>query len=296
MDLDPSGKSAEPLAQEMSQHASSRCSYYSDMDQYLVTLEELQEVLPTDSFPIADSSNVKEELNAATNYLVNDLPWEHIVAAGNAINTVMAYIFWDDQCSDAIESLKLELYVYGVEPEEANQILADIWQAFKRQAPNPALIKGSRKATMFNGEAECVTVPLQLFRSKAEVLSSFYLDQLATGFDGTTVIMSPRGALALETGSNLFTADLVHNLIYAVDCDYADTEEAEPTLCMRLTRPHADAIEKVHGHKQAKIFDELSSIEQFLGCHVTNSVWALPPDIRHQTNILHKHRRPSIKL
>ncbi|KAF9018765.1 hypothetical protein BDP27DRAFT_1355325 [Rhodocollybia butyracea] len=55
-----------------------------------------------------------------------------------------------------------------------------------------------------------VQIVLKLVKSPREVLLNFDLDVCATGWDGTEVWMLPRFVRALETGTNVFTMDLIN--------------------------------------------------------------------------------------
>ena len=58
----------------------------------------------------------------------------------------------------------------------------------------------------------CLTRRLQIVfklpKTAADVLLNFDLDQCAMGFNGTTVLMLPRCARALEAGYTIFCSDL----------------------------------------------------------------------------------------
>ncbi|KAJ3752869.1 hypothetical protein EV360DRAFT_88328 [Lentinula raphanica] len=119
-----------------------------------------------------------------------------------------------EQPSEWISS-DIDLYIYGLDVEAANQKIKHIIEVYQENlgsADAPFLVvRNSQTLTLYSEwPKRRVQIVLKLAKSPREVLLNFDLDICAVGWDGKQVWMLPRFVRALETGTNVFTMDLVN--------------------------------------------------------------------------------------
>ncbi|KAF7375439.1 hypothetical protein MSAN_00431800 [Mycena sanguinolenta] len=125
--------------------------------------------------------------------LLRNLDWRNLfVAGGIVLGSLMA-----GNSRGQWDSSDIDLYVYGLSPLEANTKIRHVFDTFSANLP------AGTRTFVTSDRAEASPVP-------REVLLNFDLDICAMGWDGSSVWMLPRAARALETGSNVFTMNLIH--------------------------------------------------------------------------------------
>lgn len=99
----------------------------------------------------------------------------------------------------------IDIYIYGLNPTEANQKIEHVFEVFKQNLPPDA-----RESIMVVRNSKTITfltmypyrrfqIVLKLVKNPAEVLLNFDLDICAMGFDGKEFYMLPRAARALHS-------------------------------------------------------------------------------------------------
>ncbi|KAJ3740389.1 hypothetical protein DFH05DRAFT_1508590 [Lentinula detonsa] len=112
-------------------------------------------------------------------------------------------------------SSDIDLYIYGLDVEAANEKIkhiAEVYQSNLGSVDAPFLVvRNSQTITLYSEwPKRRVQIVLKLVKSPRDVLLNFDLDSCALGWDGKEVRMLPRFVRALETGTNVFTMDLVN--------------------------------------------------------------------------------------
>ncbi|KAJ3980043.1 hypothetical protein F5890DRAFT_1543779 [Lentinula detonsa] len=112
-------------------------------------------------------------------------------------------------------SSDIDLYIYGLGVEAANEKIkhiAEVYQSNLGSVDAPFLVvRNSQTITLYSEwPKRRVQIVLKLVKSPRDVLLNFDLDSCALGWDGKEVWMLPRFVRALETGTNVFTMDLVN--------------------------------------------------------------------------------------
>ncbi|KAJ7578019.1 hypothetical protein C8J56DRAFT_364210 [Mycena floridula] len=111
-------------------------------------------------------------------------------------------------------SSDIDMYVYGLGPEQANEKVKHIAEVYKKNLPKDApflVVRNSQTITLYSKyPTKQVQIVMKLVGSPREVLLNFDLDICAVGFDGEELWMLPRCARALETATNVFTMDLIN--------------------------------------------------------------------------------------
>lgn len=122
----------------------------------------------------------------------------------------------DPNLDSTFPSSDLDLYIYGLNPTQANTKMVHIYSVWSTNVGAPSVTAGmcirNSKTVNFLGcfPQRRIQIVLKIVATPAEVLLNFDLDPCAIGFDGTRVVMLPRAARALETGYTTFTMHLVH--------------------------------------------------------------------------------------
>ncbi|KAI4095814.1 MAG: hypothetical protein LQ344_001368 [Seirophora lacunosa] len=159
-----------------------------------------------------------------TGGILKGLEWDHVfIAGGMVLNTLLCT---DDLLKDPYGDIKdcdIDLYLYNLEPEEANRKIEEIYKIWATNLPGNTNASTSEspipKHTVVKSARTINFIPpyphrriqiiLKLLPSPLDILLNFDLDACAIGFDGSQVLMLPRCARALETGYSTFTMDLI---------------------------------------------------------------------------------------
>lgn len=122
----------------------------------------------------------------------------------------------DPNLDSTFVSSDIDLYLYGLDPAQANAKMAHIYSVWSTNIGKASVAAGvcvrNSKTINFLGRfpQRRIQIVLKIVATPAEVLLNFDLDPCAIGFDGTRVVMLPRAARALETGYTTFTTHLVY--------------------------------------------------------------------------------------
>ena len=114
----------------------------------------------------------------------------------------------------AVMDPDIDVYIYGLGPEDANRKVEEIHDAWVRNLPVSArerlVVKNAKTINFLSTYPQRrIQILLKLLPSPTDILLNFDLDACAIGFDGLNVLMLPRCARAIETGYSVFTMDLV---------------------------------------------------------------------------------------
>ena len=165
------------------------------------------------SFVLSISDYPARRLGFATQGLTEKLPWDHVLMAGRGVlqMTYRPYgpysVFMGFPEGDPRD---IDLFIYGVNIAEANEIVKRIWQLYSSlKGPGAIMARDTMSITMGLPGTWKVKVFLRLFLTRTEVLSSVDVDAWAIGFDGSAIVMLPRCALAIETGASMLATELL---------------------------------------------------------------------------------------
>ncbi|KAJ3837544.1 hypothetical protein F5878DRAFT_622155 [Lentinula raphanica] len=182
---------------------------------------------PSTIFVQPSVSDFKGRFDCMSGGLLAGLDWNNIFIAGGLVlgalltpdipptatlpETERSYL---NQPSEWISS-DIDLYIYGLDVEAANEKIKHIVEVYRSNLGSvdaPFLIvRNSQTITLYSEwPKRRVQIVLKLVKSPREVLLNFDLDICAVGWDGKQVFMLPRFVRALETGTNVFTMDLVN--------------------------------------------------------------------------------------
>ncbi|KAJ4485192.1 hypothetical protein J3R30DRAFT_3813487 [Lentinula aciculospora] len=182
---------------------------------------------PSTVFIQPSSSAFKGHFDCMSGGLLAGLDWNNIfVAGGLVLGALLTPDLPPTAAVPALERLYLnqssewissdiDLYIYGLDVESANEKIkhiADVYQSNLASPDAPFLVvRNSRAITLYSKwPKRRVQSVLKLVENPREVLLNFDLDICAVGWDGKEVWMLPRFVRALETGTNVFTMDLIN--------------------------------------------------------------------------------------
>ncbi|KAL1743263.1 hypothetical protein HDZ31DRAFT_65212 [Schizophyllum fasciatum] len=167
------------------------------------------------------SEAVRQRWEDMTDGLFNGLDWTNVCVAGGLI---LGALLTPDipkakakkgpaHTAEEWATSDIDVYIYGLGPEAANVKIALIADVVRGNLPEDApflLVRNSQTVTLYSKfPTRRVQIVLKLVESPREVLLNFDLDICAVAFDGTDVWMLPRCVRAIETGTIVFTMDLI---------------------------------------------------------------------------------------
>ncbi|KAJ6496036.1 hypothetical protein C8R45DRAFT_1131777 [Mycena sanguinolenta] len=152
----------------------------------------------------------KKNFYRMSDQLLQNLDWNNLfVAGGIVLGSLMA-----GNSRGQSSSSDIDLYMYGLSPLEANKKILHVFDTFCANLPpgtRTFVVRNPKTITFYaKYPLRRLQIVLKLVKSPREVLLNFDLDICAMGWDGTSVWMLPRTARALETGSNVFTMNLIY--------------------------------------------------------------------------------------
>ena len=149
-----------------------------------------------------------------TGNLLDGLDWDHVLVAGGMVLAALLQV--DPGTDTQILDHDIDIFLYGLDREAANAKIEEIHQVWLRNLPpsmagEKIVIRNANTITFLaRYPTRRLQVVLKLSKTAADVLLKFDLDQCGMGFNGTTVLMLPRCAQALQTGYTVFCSDLLH--------------------------------------------------------------------------------------
>ena len=149
-----------------------------------------------------------------THSILNGLDWSNVLVAGGMALTTLLHIDTSKDNDRAVRDPDIDLYIYGLGPQDANRKVEEIYSTWVRNLPPTAqgrlVVKNAKVINLLSSYPHRrIQIVLKLLPSPTDILLNFDLDACAIGFDGSRVLMLPRCARAIETGYSVFTMDLV---------------------------------------------------------------------------------------
>lgn len=149
-----------------------------------------------------------------THGILRGLDWSNVLVAGGMALTTLLHTDPSKDDDRAVRDPDIDLYIYGLGPEDANRKVEQVHDTWVRNLPPTAqqrlVVKNAKTINLLSSYPHRrIQIVLKLLPSPTDVLLNFDLDACAIGFDGSRVMMLPRCARAIETGYSVFTMDLV---------------------------------------------------------------------------------------
>ena len=234
----------DELVQHNEKFIRSRGAEANKDSKHLVTLEELVEVLggsprntetpvryrrqdpPKGGFETLDyhrksaieilpnSEAFSNTFERITREILKGLNWDNVFIAGGMVLTTLMHTNPSEDGAKNVRECDIDLYLYGLNAQEANAKLEEIYAVWCANLPpmnqQKLVVKNAKTVTFLaDYPNRRIQIVLKLLPSPTQVLLNFDLDACALGFDGKKVMMLPRCARAIETGYSTFTMDLI---------------------------------------------------------------------------------------
>ncbi|CAF9940224.1 MAG: hypothetical protein ALECFALPRED_008485 [Alectoria fallacina] len=161
-----------------------------------------------------DSASFCKVFERITHGVLRGLDWSNVLVAGGMALTTLLHTDLSKDDDRAVRDPDIDLYIYGLGPEDANRKVEEVHDAWVRNLPATVhaklVVKNAKTINLLSSYPHRrIQIVLKLLPSPTDVLLNFDLDACAIGFDGSRVLMLPRCARAIETGYSVFTMDLV---------------------------------------------------------------------------------------
>ncbi|CAD6890828.1 unnamed protein product [Tilletia controversa] len=177
-----------------------------------------------DAIEINTLSAFHSRFESMTFGALKGLDWSNVLVAGGIALAALTSI--TDEEAKTSESSDIDLYLWGLTVDQANDKLQEIEKVFVSNLPldngtgkpvKYAVLRNSQTITFIPQRYPYrrVQVVLKLCPNPMSILLNFDLDQVAIGYTGDEVWMLPRASRALVTGYTTFTMDLIHGSFLA---------------------------------------------------------------------------------
>ncbi|KIO24998.1 hypothetical protein M407DRAFT_211285 [Tulasnella calospora MUT 4182] len=147
--------------------------------------------------------------------------WDNVVAAGGSVLACLAplpeHVVKQGSKrairkyfhSEAYPASDVDLFLYGLTPEKAEEKCLEIYNAVRDSVPWEVCAIRTKNAVSIHCQYPYrpVQIVLRIYQSPAEILAGFDVDSACVAFDGTRVLAAPRAVLALMTQCNRVAMD-----------------------------------------------------------------------------------------
>ncbi|KAG8895673.1 hypothetical protein FRC01_012258, partial [Tulasnella sp. 417] len=147
--------------------------------------------------------------------------WDNVVAAGGSVLACLAPLpehvvkqgskraLRKYYHSEAYPASDVDLFLYGLTPEKAEEKCLEIYNAVRDSVPWEVCAIRTKNAVSIHCQYPYrpVQIVLRIYQSPAEILAGFDVDSACVAFDGTRVLAAPRAVLALMTQCNRVAMD-----------------------------------------------------------------------------------------
>ncbi|KAG9049850.1 hypothetical protein FS837_008900 [Tulasnella sp. UAMH 9824] len=147
--------------------------------------------------------------------------WDNVVAAGGSVLACLAPLpehvvkqgskraLRKYYHSEAYPASDVDLFLYGLTPEQAEEKCLEIYNAIRDSVPWEVCAIRTKNAVSIHCQYPYrpVQIVLRIYQSPAEILAGFDVDSACVAFDGTRVLAAPRAILALMTQCNRVAMD-----------------------------------------------------------------------------------------
>ena len=202
----------------------------------------------------ATSQSYCERFDSITKGILRGLDWSHVLLAGNMALATLIYMDESSEANRDIQEGELNIYLYGLDADQANQKVEEIFKVWTSNLPpdnqDTLVVKNVRTIEFIpDYPNRRLRVILRVFDSLTQVLLRFDLDACAIGFDGRRALMLPRCARAIETGYNVFTMNIIYGSFLGERYSRRETrifDSADRGFGLRILPAYARSLEKGH--------------------------------------------------
>ncbi|KAF7964563.1 hypothetical protein HWV62_5684 [Athelia sp. TMB] len=145
-----------------------------------------------------------------------ELNWSNVIAAGGSVLSCLSPLpnrmepseaaIKHHYRSQAYATSDIDLFLWGLSPEEAEAKIIAIYAGIRRSAPSDVdmvCVRNKHTVSIYSQyPRRVIQIVLRLYQSPAEVLAGFDIDASCCAYDGDRVWASPRAVIALMRQCN----------------------------------------------------------------------------------------------
>eukprot|EP01116_Phalansterium_solitarium_P024420 TRINITY_DN8953_c1_g1_i2.p1 TRINITY_DN8953_c1_g1~~TRINITY_DN8953_c1_g1_i2.p1 ORF type:complete len:876 (-),score=253.81 TRINITY_DN8953_c1_g1_i2:67-2694(-) len=161
------------------------------------------------SVSIVPAVQFMQQFNVFTEGQLLELNWNNVFAAGGSVLASLMPAPATDLSTYfhlmAYRSSDIDLFIYGLTPQEAADKIREIYHAVQRTQKGKLLAVRTSHALSIVSEfpRRHIQIVLRLYKSPAEILMGFDVDSCSVGFDGVKVWATARAVRSLKYQFNL---------------------------------------------------------------------------------------------
>ena len=179
----------------------------------MLGLEVLDDLRKRNEQFLANSTSFSQTFNRISKNALRGLDWRNLVLVGDMVLATLLHTDPEEDDDETLRNIVLNIYIHGLDPSDANRKAAEIHDAWVANLPASAekiVVKSPRVISLIPSYPHRrIQIVLQLTPSPTDILLKLDVDPCAMAFDGSSVLMLPRCARAIETGYITFTNDLI---------------------------------------------------------------------------------------
>ncbi|PRP85402.1 hypothetical protein PROFUN_06948 [Planoprotostelium fungivorum] len=179
-------------------------------DEETADTSEIPAAVRTDTASsIVSESEFHKQFDIFTEGQFRYFNWDNVFAAGGSILAALMPVPEEHAAKNSTRrnffhklmysNSDIDLFIYGLNEEDANKKLVEMYESIKDNLPVEAICFRSKYAVTIVSRYPFrhIQIVLRLYKSPAEILMGFDVDVCSVGFDGKKVWMTPRAHRAL---------------------------------------------------------------------------------------------------
>ncbi|KAF9446800.1 ankyrin [Macrolepiota fuliginosa MF-IS2] len=177
---------------------------------YIMPLADAQRRVNGEASMVADLDEFKKNWSIFTEGSLSQLfDWNNVIAAGGAVLSALLPLPEESKKSKrairkyyhsaAFPSSDVDLFLWGLTPEQAERKIVAIYEAVRDSVPWDVTCIRTKHTISIHSQYpyRSVQIVLRLYRSPAEVLAGFDIDAPCCAYDGERVWANPRAVTAM---------------------------------------------------------------------------------------------------
>ncbi|KIL59500.1 hypothetical protein M378DRAFT_200085 [Amanita muscaria Koide BX008] len=176
---------------------------------HILPLTEKQRRKDGEPCMVANLEEFKRNWNIFTEGSLSQLvDWSNVIAAGGSVQACLAPLADEDKVSKratrkyyhsaAYPSSDVDLFLWGLTPEQAEKKIVTIYEAVRDSVPWDVTCVRTKNTISIHSQYpyRSIQIVLRLYHSPAEVLAGFDIDAPCCAYDGMHVWANPRAIVA----------------------------------------------------------------------------------------------------
>ena len=253
------------------------------------------------ALPVVDMIQFSKQFQMFTEFVFEGFDWNNVLIAGGSVLASLIPIGFSDYTQwrqyyhkGAWDQADIDLFLYGLEPDQANEKLRHIYNHLSQHLPNPVTCLRTANTVNFVSKYPFrnIQVILRLYKSPAEILLGFDVDCATVGFDGQNVWTTGRGhyslvhrrnVVDLERRSHSYEYRLWKYGLRGFEIAVSGLEQDKVNSYLYQQR-----IDKTQGLARLLILSKLTNEEDMNKYNNNYRTWKLRPPSPHLLNDLER--------